>query len=100
MSQARRSSLWGAETPPDAEADDQPPSGVILRRESLAGKPRLAVPMSSLMAMPLDHRAGFILSFVDGNHSIDTLLDACAMRPEEALAILYDLVGKGILEIV
>jgi hypothetical protein len=100
MSQAKRSSVSGVDTPLEAEADEQPPSGVILRRETLAGKPRLAVSMNALMTMHLDHRAGFILSFADGNHSIDMLLDACAMSREEALAILYDLEGKGIIEIV
>lgn len=100
MSQARCSSVSGADAPLEAETDEHPASGVILRRETLAGRPRLAVSMSALMTMSLDHRAGFILSFADGNHSIDMLLDACAMSHEEALAILYDLEGKGIIEIV
>ena len=81
-------------------ADDrQPASGVVRRREGLAGVPRLAVSTAKLMTMPLDHRAGFIISFIDGTYSIQMILDACAMTRDEALAILGDLVAKGVVEI-
>lgn len=99
MAQAKHSSVSGVDAL-EAEVDEQPPSGVILRRDGLAGKPRLAVSLDALKSMPLDHRAGFILSFADGKHTIDALLDACAMSHEEALAILYDLECRGIIEIV
>jgi hypothetical protein len=80
-----------------ATSDDQPPSGIVLRLEVLASVPRLVVSMSELKAMPLDDRAGFILSFVDGAYTIEMILDACAMRREEALAILSELVARGVV---
>jgi hypothetical protein len=80
-------------------ADRQPASGIVRRREGLAGVPRLAISMATLMALPLDHRTGFIMSFVDGTYSIQMILDACAMKPDEALGILSDLMAKGIIEL-
>jgi hypothetical protein len=78
-----------------ATADDEPPSGVVFRPEMLASVPRLAVSMTELMTMPLDHRAGFIASFVDGTFTIEMILDACAMPRAEALALLGDLAARG-----
>jgi hypothetical protein len=77
--------------------DTEPSSGIALKREMLAKVPRLAVSTADLMAMPLDHRAGFIASFVDGTFTIEMILDACAMRPEEALSVLGDLVARGVI---
>jgi hypothetical protein len=80
-----------------APSDDQPPSGIVLRLEVLAGVPRLVVSMPELKAMPLDDRAGFILSFVDGAYTVEMILDACAMRRDDALAILGQLVARGVI---
>src|SRR5579864_3410611 len=78
--------------PAPLPSDDQPPSGIVLRLEVLESVPRLAVSMAELMALPLNDRAGFILSFVDGSYTIGMILDACAMRREDALAVLGELV--------
>jgi hypothetical protein len=92
-----------AGVPPDAEgaiaraADDEPSSGVTMRPETLTSVPRLAVSMKQLKTMPLDHRAGFIASFVDGAFTIEMILDACAMPRHEALSLLGDLVARGVI---
>jgi hypothetical protein len=86
-----------ASTGSPGPSDDQPPSGILLRLEVLAGVPRLVVSMSQLKAMPLDDRAGFILSFVDGVYTVEMILDASAMRREEALAILGELFARGVI---
>jgi hypothetical protein len=80
-----------------ATADDEPPSGIVLRPEMLAKVPRLAVSTTELMKLPLDHRAGFIASFVDGTFTIEMILDACAMPREEALSLLEDLAARGVI---
>jgi len=79
--------------------DDDPPSGVLLRHARLTGVPRLALPLADLMEMRLDHRAGFLISLVDGNYTLEMILDACAMRREEALAILGELAARRIIVI-
>src|SRR5258708_5655599 len=82
---------------PAKALDDEPPSGVMLRCEVRSSVPRLAVSTADLKEMPLDHRAGFIVSFIDGKYTIEMILDACAMQREEALAILGDLAARGII---
>jgi hypothetical protein len=78
-------------------SDDEPPSGVVLRQEVLASVPRLVVSTAELMKLPLDSRAGFVVSFVDGSYTIEMILDACAMPRKEALGILGGLAARGII---
>jgi len=80
-----------------ARVDDQPASGVIFKREMLDSVPRLAVSTRELMAMPLDHRAGFIASFVDGIFTVEMIVDASAMPADEALALLGELAARGVI---
>jgi hypothetical protein len=87
----------GAASGKSTTSDQEPPSGVVLRPEVLARIPRLAVPMSDLLTMPLDHRAGFIMSFVDGSYTTEMILDACALPREEAIAILGELAALGVI---
>jgi hypothetical protein len=77
--------------------DDEPPSGVLLRREALASVPRLAISLKELKALPLDHRAGFIVSFIDGAYTVAMILDACAMPRKEALTILRELAARRVI---
>jgi hypothetical protein len=66
---------------------------------TLASVPRLAVTKRQLMAIPLDHRAGFVVSFVDGTYTVEMILDVCPMPRERALAILGELAEKGIIDV-
>jgi hypothetical protein len=77
--------------------EDEPPSGVVARPEVLGAVPRLAVSKEVLVTLSLNHRAGFIVSFVDGSYTVEMILDACAMQREEALAILGELISRGIV---
>jgi hypothetical protein len=65
----------------------------------LASVPRLAVTQRQLMAMPLDHRAGFVVSFIDGTYTVEMILDVCPMPRERALAILGELAAQGIIAV-
>ncbi len=66
---------------------------------TLASVPRLAVTQRQLMAMPLDHRAGFVVSFIDGTYTVEMILDVCPMPRERALAILGELAEQGIIAV-
>ena len=44
---------------------------------------------------PIDHRAGFVLSRIDGMTSIDDLVDLCGMTRLELLMVLDRLVAAG-----
>jgi hypothetical protein len=54
---------------------------------------------AELRSWSLTPRAGFLLSFVDGQMTIETLLAASGMQAEEALAILEDLLARGIVQL-
>ena len=66
---------------------------------SLRAVPMLAISMTALRGRTLDHRAGFLLSRVDGQFSIEALLDVGGMPRIDALRILADLVDRGILRL-
>lgn len=65
---------------------------------SLAKVPTLKVAMSDIGTIDLDHRAGFLLSQVDGMMSFEDLLELSAMSRFETLTVLADLVEKGVIE--
>jgi hypothetical protein len=58
---------------------------------------RLAISPDQLRSLSLDHRAGFLLSCIDGYSSIDEILDVSGMQMLEALRTLYELVQEGIV---
>jgi hypothetical protein len=60
--------------------------------------PIVILAAEQLSQAPIDARAGFILSLVDGRTSVEELLDISAMPAEETLALLDDLRLRGIIE--
>jgi hypothetical protein len=50
--------------------------------------------------LSLDHRSGFLLSFVDGMTPIDDVLDVSSMPELDALRILFELRTQGVIDIV
>jgi hypothetical protein len=52
---------------------------------------------ADLSGLDLDHRAGFLMSLMDGTTSIEALLDLCAMPKPTAMKILVELVERGIV---
>jgi hypothetical protein len=59
--------------------------------------PFVAVPQEQLRWLSLDHRAGFVLSHVDGNCSLDQILDVSGMPPLDALRILFELLQQRVI---
>jgi hypothetical protein len=66
---------------------------------SLDRVPKLAMSMHQVQSLALDHRAGFLLSRVDGDSSLDALLDVVGMPRVEALRIVAELVDAGVLRL-
>ncbi len=61
--------------------------------------PVLNVPKEQLRWLGLDHRAGFLLSHVDGMSDIDMLLDVSGMPRFEALRILASLLDQQVVSL-
>jgi hypothetical protein len=94
----------------DAEADDPKSERRLATRSnpesatpeawarSMTGLPRLAVPFDLLKAMPLDHRAGYVLSLMDGSIDLETMADISTIPRDEVLRIVRYLYEGGIVE--
>jgi hypothetical protein len=59
--------------------------------------PYVAVPLEQLRWLSLDHRAGFLLSHVDGISTLDEILDVSGMPRLEAMRTLYDLMQQKVI---
>jgi hypothetical protein len=61
--------------------------------------PVVEVPREQLRWLSIDHRAGFVLSLVDGVSSLEMILDVSGMPSLDALRILYELVQQRIISL-
>jgi hypothetical protein len=59
--------------------------------------PVIIIPRAQLRWLSLDHRAGFILSLVDGTSTVEMILDVSGMPKLDALRILHELVQQRIV---
>lgn len=59
--------------------------------------PFMAVASDQLRWLSIDHRAGFVLSHVDGISSLEQILDVSGMARLDALRILYELVQHRVI---
>lgn len=69
----------------------------LTRLGSLQQIVHLAVPAERLQWLSIDHRAGFLLSLVDGCSTLDDLLDICGMPRLEALHLFAELNDQGVI---
>lgn len=70
---------------------------LIARLGSLDQVPLVGVPRTQLLHLGLDHRAGFILSLVDGMSTLEMILDVCGMPKLDALRIVDELIRQKIV---
>jgi hypothetical protein len=54
--------------------------------------PMVVVPRTQMRWLSMDHRAGFILSLIDGSSSVDLILDVCGM-PKKRLSRVWACAG-------
>lgn len=59
--------------------------------------PMVMVPREQLRWLSIDHRAGFVLSHIDGVSSLDMILDVSGMPTLDALRILCELAQQRII---
>ena len=51
-----------------------------------------------LKRLPLDHRAGFLLSLMDGAMDLETLVEVAGMPQGEVLRLVRDLFESGVVD--
>jgi hypothetical protein len=59
--------------------------------------PTVIVPRTQMRWLSIDHRAGFILSLIDGSSSVEMILDVSGMPKLDALRILHELLQQRIV---
>jgi hypothetical protein len=67
------------------------------RLGSLTRVPKLALSVDQLVSLSLDHRAGFLLSFVDGMSSLAMIVDMSGMSPSEVLRTFVELSDRLVI---
>jgi len=67
------------------------------RLGSLDQRVAVAVPSDQIRWLTLDHRAGFLLSLIDGGITIDQILDISGMPRLDALRIMYQLLDQRVI---
>jgi hypothetical protein len=59
--------------------------------------PSVVVQRTQLRWLSIDHRAGFVLSLIDGTSNLEMILDVCGMPRLDAMRILNELVQQKIV---
>ncbi len=67
------------------------------RLGALSQRVCVAVPGDQIRWLSLDHRAGFVLSLIDGSSTVEELLDISGMNRLDALRILYTLFDQRVI---
>ncbi len=65
----------------------------------LRGIPTMTVGRDQLQGLSLDHRAGFMLSLVDGVSTVSLILDISGMERLEGLRILSELIQQHVISV-
>jgi len=66
---------------------------------SLDQRVAVAVPSDQIRWLTLDHRAGFLLSLIDGGITVDQILDISGMTRLDALRIMYQLLDQRVISL-
>jgi hypothetical protein len=105
----RASPAWGTEAPtstrrkrshrPAVVVDDVGDAAVKLARTLCDGAPKPLGSRDMIARAPIDTRAAFVLSLVDGRNAVEALVDMSGMPDEEVRAILARLARLGLISL-
>jgi hypothetical protein len=56
--------------------------------------------LDGLRWLPLDPRAGYLVSLMDGHCTVEMILDMCLLERDEALGVLTRLLQLGAIELL
>jgi hypothetical protein len=77
----------------EAASTPRPVNGGI----ALEAVPRLVAPPHKLTGLPIDHQAGFVLANIDGESTVQTLIDVSGLPPHDVVKTLERLLALGVL---
>ncbi|MGD0524362.1 MAG: hypothetical protein ABSE49_04430 [Polyangiaceae bacterium] len=67
-------------------------------RTMATGLPVVVMAVDVLKRLPLDHRAGFLLSLMDGAIDLETLVEIAGMPRDVVLRVVRDLFESGVVD--
>ena len=79
--------------PPSATSEED----ALARLGSLDRVPVLAVAPGELAKLSIDHRAGFLLTMIDGVTPLDMIVDASGLPRADVLEIVVTLLDRGVI---
>ena len=82
----------------DSERDLDAPASQTRPLVPAFAVPWLIVTFDELRALPLDHRAGFLVSLIDGRSTVEMIADIAGFDVGEVVATLTRLVQLGAIE--
>jgi hypothetical protein len=65
---------------------------------AMTGALYVRLEVSALKRLPLDHRAGFLLSLMDGTLDLETVVEVSGMPRDEVLRTVRDLFDSGVVD--
>jgi hypothetical protein len=81
----------------DTEREFTAASSDVRRVVPLAAVPWLIATHEQLLTLPLDSRAGFVLSLIDGRCTVEMILDIAGLPEDETIGILDNLRELGVI---
>jgi len=69
----------------------------LMQVASLSGTPYLAMTLAEVQKLPLDPRAGFLMSIIDGASTIADLCDLAGMPEDELVSVLTELARHKVI---
>jgi hypothetical protein len=92
-------------TPPDRQAvsddDLDGPSSEVRPVVPLLAVPQPTITLNALRSLPLDAASAYLFSLVDGQSTVQTMLDICepGLTRDEALTVLAHLLELGAIHL-
>jgi hypothetical protein len=85
----------------DVKVDEVGEAAVKIARAGLreSGAPKLAASRAMIAQAPIDARAAFVLSLVDGRNTVESLIDMAGMPEAEVRSILARLQRLGLIRL-
>jgi hypothetical protein len=100
---------WDSEAPtgtrrkkqsrPPVQVDDVGRTAVRIAGARREGAPKLLASRAMLARAPIDSRAAFLLSMIDGNNTVESLVDATGMSAQEVRTTLERCARLGLVEL-
>jgi hypothetical protein len=89
----------GHDSTPTLGEDLPSPASDVRQLLPPSAVPELATTREGLRLLALDAEAAYLLSLVDGTNTLETILDVCEMKRDEALGILTRLMRLGAIRL-